>query len=363
MENKNIIIATFHCVPNYGAVLQAFCLQEYLKQYTNNVQILNYCPSSLTKEYNSINTYSLGSIVTSFLTLPHFLKKKNAFSKFQKKYLKLTSPICIHRDQIPSYNGYTLVVGSDQIWNPQITQGFESVYFGIWNASKVSKIVSYAASIGKANYTNFEINELRDLLRNVSAISVRESEASNTLKDNVGVEGEVITVLDPTLLAGRSVLMKLVHSVKIKEYLLIYNLTGNPKLYELAEQISRERNLKVIEISGIRRLFSFLSPHKIILDAGPVEFVSLFYYADYVVTDSFHGTAFSIIFHRPFVTVPHKTRGSRIVNLLSKAGLMNRLSDSISDSLCNDNIDWESVDKNITKERIISENFVKDNIL
>ena len=363
MGKSNIIISTFHCVPNYGAVLQAFCLQEYLGQYADQVQILNYCPRALTDEYKNINSYSLGSIVMSILTLPNFLKKKKAFKNFEHNCLKLTSSKYFKQEHIADFSDYSVVVGSDQIWNPQITAGFDSVYFGQWPASKVSKIVSYAASIGKGNYSDEEKSVIKRLLEKVHAISVRENEANTILTQELNICKPVTTVLDPTLLAGASILQKLVKPVSYKKYLLIYNLTGNPILNKLAEEVALKKGLRIVEICGKRVLKKSSKEHTIILDAGPIEFVSLFNQADYVVTDSFHGTAFSIIFHRPFITVPHKTRGSRMINLLSKAGLIDRLSDSFSDSLCNQTIDWNSVDENIAKERAISEKFIRENIL
>lgn len=360
MIREKAIIITFHCCPNYGAVLQTYGLYQYLKSIFQEVEVLDYRPSSLMNEYKYINTYSLGSIVVSIWSLFPFLKKRMRFSAFLR-HINMSRNTILCVNDIKQIDAKYCFVGSDQIWNPEITHGFDKVYFGGIPHSDPFFIISYGASLGKGMFSQEEKIQLKQLLQGISAMSVRESSAKDMIEKDFKINADV--VLDPTLLAGRFVFDKFVINKQKEEYLFIYTLSQNPNevVRPLAQQIANEKRLRIIEISGNRKGFNKVT-HKVIYDAGPVEFLSILANAKYVVTDSFHGTAFSLLFHRQFLTIPHRTRGGRMISLLSIVGLEHRLAALDNVHQMDMPIDWTDVDKRLDSARKRSAEFIMKSI-
>lgn len=346
-KDKTVKIITFHCVPNYGAVLQAYALQKKLSEYAETVNILDYEPKKLMEDYKVINTYSYKSVIMSLFSATAYLKKKKNFKRFEKKYLSLSDKSYYKAEEIVDDADFYFL-GSDQIWNPEITGGFDKVYFADFNRKKDSYAVSYAASLGKGTFSETEIHEFSKLLGKLDSISVREDEAKNIIEMKCEKKCEV--VLDPTLLLKKEQWENLVKNQTRKKYVLLYSLNGYAETEILAEKVARYSNIELVELSGRRRPI-LKKKHEAIYNAGPEEFLSLIYNADYVVTDSFHGTAFSIIFHRPFLTVPHKTRGGRIKSILNKLELTERSIVGFDKDVFKKNIKWDDVDKRLALER------------
>lgn len=354
--NKKASILTFHCVPNYGAVLQAYALQEVLKIFFDEVEILDYRPNNLTREYNVINYYSVFSVAATLFSSNSFKKKKQHFFEYEKKYLNLSYQHINNISALKNYKTDALFLGSDQIWNPDITNGFDKAYFGKFDIVDSAKVISYAASIGKNSFTNTQSYILNYLLNGIDAISVRESQAKDILQNLCDKSIEVVA--DPTILAGREYFDCMVTKKEKKPYVLLYSLNGYEETEKLAESVAEFKGLKLIELSGRRK--PILKPHhKAIYDAGPEEFISYIANAEFVVTDSFHGTVFSLLYHKNFLTVPHKTRGARIVNLLNVADVSSRLTDKFSEDIASSKINWEKVDENLNVERKKSYEFIE----
>lgn len=352
-------IITFHSVPNYGAVLQAYALQETLKRYFEQVYILDYRPKRLINEYALINTYSFKSIIFSCLSaFPFWVKQKN-FKRFVKQYVSLSVQRYTAIEEIKDLKTDYFFLGSDQIWNPDITGGFDSVYFANFQKRNDSKILSYAASLGKNEFDKEEMHDFALLLQGVDVLSVREAQAGELIKKHL--QREVAICLDPTLLLSQERWGKLLKPVKYSKYVLMYSLNGYEDTVNVANAISTYLNIQIIEISG-RRKPVFSSKHKALYSVGPDDFLSLIRAAEFVVTDSFHGTAFSIVFHKKFVTIPHKSRGGRMSNLLSKLSLLDRMTNRVNSLFVDKQIDWEKVDEQLRDEQIISLNYIEKNI-
>lgn len=352
MIDKIAHIVTFHCVPNYGAVLQTYGLQEYLKTIIKEVRVLDYRPEALIEEYKNINWYSIGSVVISLCTLMPFLAKKRAFFEFEKR-LQLSSVTGNNADNFTDVHSDYLFCGSDQIWNANITHGFDPVYFGASQMQGNPKVISYAASLGKNSFSNEELNQMRVLLEHVDVISVREKDAQDLLAEEFDLKSTVVA--DPTILAGADVFKPLISDVKYQNYIFVYNLTNNPLTIQIARQVAEKKGLQIVQVNGNRKPLHNHG-HIMVNDAGPEEFLSLLFHSDFVVTDSFHGTVFSNLFHVPYITVPHKTRGGRMVNLLTELGMLDRLSETsdVGDS----SINWNVVDYNIQRIREKSIDFI-----
>ncbi len=358
MEGSNMkaVIMTFHAVPNYGAALQAYALQEALREYFDTVEIVNYTPQYIRNEYQYFNCYSIFSFILSIWSFPSFAKKISNFKKFQLQYFSLTKASGKTTEDLGDIEADVAFLGSDQIWNPEITNGFDAAYFGKINWSKKITIASYAASIGKVSLSCNEQNEIRNLLCNLDNISVRESDAKDMLQPYT--DKKICTVVDPTLLVGRKFFDKLIRPIQQRGYILIYSLTGNPETEAMAVKISKYIEKPIIELSG-RRKGIVKKKHRVIYTAGPSEFISLIANADFVVTDSFHGTVFSLLYHKKFISIPHKTRGGRIVNLLSICGLSERMTNQFSKLLVENDIPWTSVDEKIEIAREESKNYIE----
>lgn len=356
MLDKIAYIATFHCVPNYGAVLQAFGLQEYLKSLFTKVYVLDYRPDSLLHEYKNINTFSLASIGMSLWSLPSFLRKKRAFKNFEQR-LNLSQHKGVKPSEFALWDADYIFLGSDQIWNPDVTKGFDPVFFGDIKGKATLKRISYAASIGKSQYTKAETEQMSNLLSRIDVVSVRETEAKSILATSFNVDSKVVA--DPTILAGADVFIPLVSNVPYNNYVFVYTLCNNPNTLRIAKEVADKKGLKIVQVNGNRKGLK-THPYIVLDDVGPEYFLSLLYHADCVVTDSFHGTVFSNIFHRPYITIPHKTRGGRMVTLLTGLGMMSQLSEA-ADAIDND-IDWTDVETHMTAMRNKSIEFIRNSI-
>lgn len=338
-------ITTFHLVPNYGAALQTFALLEYLRRKGHDVFVVDHrCPGN-SEEFYPTNLYSikrgkrtLKSLVYFFvmivLSKSSYIKKFNAFCRFQKKELNLTK---INESVLDA-----IVCGSDQIWNPSITKGVDKAFFGLFDSCKISKKIAYAASCGEVNSLSFEEKELLiSYVRQMNAVSVREKTLNDFLMDR-GVESEV--VLDPTFLLTKDDYIKHFYdeSFKDQDYILVYELHEIPLIRQVAKAIAKEKKLKIVYVCGYKKMTIFC--HNRIYTAGPEDFVIYIAKAKYVVTNSFHGLAFSLIFEKDFSVCLPKVRTGRLTNLLDSVGLLNRVVTQV-DSINTKSIDYGQVNQ------------------
>lgn len=353
---KKTTIITFHSVINYGAVLQAYGLQQVVRKYNSNVEILDYKPDYVFAKYKLISPGSVFSFFRSLFSLRVYARKKNRFEKFVNDNMTLSKMSGKCSDDFSRYYTDEIIVGSDQIWNPEITGYFDPFYFGKINEHIKCKTISYAASLGKAGITYDESSRLLELLCNIKNISVREEEAKAILEGLAVKDIEV--VVDPTILAGVGCYDCFTTPQTNVEYVLLFSLTNNAEYVALAEKIAKYKHVRLIEVTNMRKPL-VKKKHMVVYDAGPAEFLSYIKYASYVVTDSFHGTAFSILFHKEFQTILHNTRGGRMKTLLKSVGLSNRLSSVFTRDLLREQIDWECVEEKLVTERKKSIEFIE----
>jgi len=359
-QKRKAGILTFHCVDNYGAVLQCLALQEGLKAHFDEVEVIDYRPEYLLRDYRAINTYSLKSILMSLYSLPEFLKKKRGFRDFKKQYLNTSKKIYPTASEIKDIDSDFIFVGSDQIWNSKITGGYDPAFFGKFEGSESKKIVSYAASLGQYQLSDGERKAFLSLLENVDCISVREEEGVKLISENTGKIPSL--VIDPTLLIEEDFWNRMAEKrEECGKYVLIYNLTNAPEMFKIAKKISREKGLEIIEIKGGRKGIS-KRKHKVIYSASPKDFVDMIANAAYVVTDSFHGTAFSVIMKKDFIVIPHKTRGGRMRTLLESLGLETRICGDADASVLHEQIDYTEVNKKLSELRERSNDFISRSI-
>ncbi len=302
-------ILTFHNADNYGAVLQCYALQEHLKKlYPNDkVFVINYKNSAIEKSYRSILfRKKLLSNITQFLYLPRVLKKRNSFRKFRLKYLNLG---------IPHLSTYDLIYfGSDQIWNGHLTNN-DMIFFG---KNYEGRKIAYAASDGNELIFNEEIHKY---LSCFESITCREETLKNKLlEQEISVPIKVVT--DPVFLLSKEQWLKIAEKPIEKGYVLAYKIADRPDFDLQAELLGEKLGKQVIQIVYIKTLRKlFYKKQKIVEGISPTQFLGYFANADYIITTSYHGTAFSILFEKPFYVLQFEKRNERVTDLLKDKGL------------------------------------------
>lgn len=369
---KRVGILTFHCAHNYGAVLQTYGLQEQLKLLNYDVEIIDYKPRFLLEPYMAVKPFKTSRVhfLTRCLAYIKFIVKEFPYVPFRmyrrKKFVGfITSKLQLSKESFYDcfkenlhYDFY--VIGSDQVWNPDISNEFDPVYLGRFITSKNAKKITYAASMSKYNLTDEQKKELQNMLVNFEGISVRENELRMYLSENFQVE--TTTVLDPTLLVMPDIWHSMVATPRKKGYLLVYTIGLREKTMHIAHQIAMGRGLEVVEIVADNIVLRDYYSSNTIVCASPQEFVGWFKNADFVVTSSFHGTAFSLIFNKQFWVIgAGDGRDSRIRTLLTNLGLGNRLVLS-EDILLPEIIDYVEPNRQLEALRTKSVNFLKHNL-
>ena len=349
MKGK-IGIVTLHRNTNYGANLQAYALQKYIQSIGGDVQLVDYLPLVYDSQNHLLtwlreswrNARGIGFfrkvklLVALCLSAPSKARRLKRFDEFRKKNCKL-SVRCDTSFDIVNLGLNTLVCGSDQIWNPDVTYGFDPVYFG--EVDGVTTRVSYAASLGKTQLNGDQEIAIVKLIQALDNCSVRESVSNDYLS---GLSGkEITTVCDPTLLLAAEDYLKLTGPRLVKsKYVLLYSIIKDPLMTAFAERFARERGLALVEISQGKK---HGTGHLQVTDWGPCEFLTAYRDADFIITNSFHGTAFSLIFEKQFLVFDNKIRGIRISNLLATVGLENRMLDSATGEYPDAAIDYTTV--------------------
>ena len=315
-------LVTFHNSSNYGAVLQSYALQQVLNVIGCEVYIINYSNTFISKGLCHLRLdFSLIGVFSIILDLIHFRSNDIKIEKFRSFFSEryhLTRPLSSKGLKQSSLRFDIGVSGGDQIWNPLLNNGVDDIYFlqfGIFDRK-----ISYGSSLGSYKYDIPEVNNLiRGLLADYTKIAVRE--APNKLEEII--KKIVYEVCDPTLLLNNDNWREFFQLYQREEnYLLVYALSDFERVLNIGRRIASTKHLAVVCIGKQLRTHHDI---KYVLDAGPEDFVDLFYNASYVVTNSFHGTAFSVNFQKQFVSVRHKKSPERVEAFLQKVGLSNRL--------------------------------------
>lgn len=362
-------IITFHNVINYGAALQALALQQTLENCGAQAQIVNYTPKDVFDVYRPFSAkrfcrackssvkLALKDVASNVKNYRLLKRKRTAFSDFGRKYFHYSGPACADagklKTRLPDYD--VCFTGSDQVWNPDITRGFDPAYFLDFGRESMVR-ASYAASIGRSSFSQEEQKELSSYLQKMDMISVREKTAAAALRPATDKPVEV--VLDPTLLLNQKDWETLLSVNKRKGgYILVYALFFDARLNAFAEKLSREKNLPVVHFHK-KKLYS--NGGESFPSADPKEFVELFAGANYVVTNSFHGTAFAVNFSKNFVSFVGNSRSSRITDLLDTLGIPERAAKRYNEELLQqDDIDYGSVQEKLAAEREKSLAYIK----
>ncbi len=373
MTKKKVGIVTLHKVLNFGSVLQAYCTCEAVRRFGFEPEIINYMEprytvkgalrgiksESLSREGNGIRgwaRYSLKAI--------SYLNQYRNFESFVNAHLPLSRNRYEGVDEIflnpPDADIY--LTGSDQIWNSDYNQGVDKAHF-LDFAPIGKKRVAYAASFGKDSLRSEEISETRELLKKYSKIGVRESSGVDIVK-GLGIEN-VHHVLDPTLLLSKQEWFDLFKPKRPRPepYVLIYSVERSidSTVYNVARNIADTLGLKLVFFSQAAKLRSMQGCDEQHAFSKVQDFVDNFYYADYVVASSFHGTAFAVNFNRPFVSVLPPKFGARPRSLLGVVDLSDRIVEGpLQVDRAIEAIDYTKVNFILGREREKSLAFLRD---
>nr|WP_239585171.1 polysaccharide pyruvyl transferase family protein [Enterococcus xiangfangensis] len=350
---------TFHEVWNYGAVLQNFALQKVVEQIISKEDTIETIdlPKSYfagkTQLFNFEKHDFLRSLAQNIYLYPYKKNKQKAFNGFKKNEMNFSRRI-FQVEDILKYDGF--IVGSDQVWNPEIT-GFDESFF-LNFSEKNSKKIAYAASIGKDILTEKERMFLKNNISNFNNISVREKSAKDILSE-MGYT-DVVKVLDPTLLLQKKEWEKLDNNkFQGKKFILVYTLEKNDLINFVVRYLQEKFKLEVIYLTPNNKKDFFGSKNSF----GPYDFISAFKNAQYVITNSFHGTAFAINFEKNFITIPHKTRGTRMKSLLEDLNLNSRIYENSFEDVPCEKINYTDVMTRLNFFREESLDFLKKSLL
>ncbi len=351
-------ILTYHRSNNYGALLQAIALRSILENAGHQATYIDYWPGYHKRMYANFSLVSLTKkkgirakyfyIKVCLLNLPYRMKRKKNFALFINHYIE---PYISTTKE--SYD--IIIHGSDQIWRKQPELNtYNPIYFGK-HLIHTNKKISYAASMGILPHNNADKQLLKSYLQSLNCISVRE-ESLLQLLQSLGYNN-VYHDLDPTLLLPSEFWIQKFHlKPKNNKYALYYCLQDAFDISELNKYVqSKGLKLKIIYNRAACR-----NTEDIYTVSNPVEFLELMYGAEMVFTSSFHGLAFSIIFHKPF-WASYKKNSDRAESLLCALNLSSRMLPPYSSLFKeNDSIDYNTIEEHLNRLRYFSLSHIKE---
>lgn len=360
-------LLSFHESLSYGAILQCYALQSAIQKRNESCEFINYKRQPVsTAQLGGAWKYKMKryvlegvSVLQNTMLKSEIRKKAEAFNLFKKKYLKISEQVYNSYDELAdAFMQYrAVVVGSDQVWNP-VTTGDNLKVYGLSFLHEGIKKIAYAPSIGLGVLNESQEKRIKDCLGTLDYYSCREYTGAELLTNVLGKNIEY--VLDPTFLLNRTEWNRIEKVVKTpSKYVLAYLLGSMSYERKLAKIIAERLGVDLLFIKeSPKDMFSF----KGIGGIGPDEMLYLISHAEFVITDSFHGTALSINYRKNFLCCNRRgyekktSYASRLTNLLHTFNLESR---QVSENNWRDRIDL-SVDYSIAENRI-SEMIIKSN--
>lgn len=361
-------------INNYGACLQAYALQTILNNYAEKVEIIQYLEplgydnNKSFKHRLVFNNFTKSVFAMLSMEYKHSREFRRSCEKFKVKYL------CFNNVKYYSYDDFlrkppnydVFVCGSDQIWNPTFYGEPNKVYYLDFTGDK--KRIAYAPSIGVSDIDSVYQDEFVRLVKKFNYISVREKTGSQLIKKYCDMEAK--TVLDPTLLLAKNEWSELANNAEIhidEKYIFCYLFGNRPFYSEFIRCVSELLNLPIYIVPFTKKQV-YAGFHNI-YGAGPLEFIKLIKEASFVITDSFHATAFSINMNIPFYSLLRNSKGdpkcmnSRIYDILSLVRLEDRLWDDFRDISQFERIfSWDESNKILSNKRNEDMLFLKNSI-
>ncbi len=364
---------------NYGTLLQAYATQQELEKLGLDTEIFYYTSNPIKQFYRVFNFPFLKTKIKAYnvkittkLKYPEIYNnikiREKVFMDFRLNKLTITNKIASKDElkrKVQEYDG--VVLGSDQVWNPQ---NLEMDYYTLNFVPDNMPKITYAPSFGVSSIPTKQRKKTVAYLQRIQHISVRELAGSKIVKDLIG--RDVPTVCDPTALLNRDQWdeIKTDKVFTTEKYIFCYFLGDNPQYREFANKVAKQTGFKILAIQHMDEFvksdltFADIRPY----DVDPGDFVNLVANAEMVLTDSFHGTMFSIYYHIPFYTFNYDVQGSKnsvnsridsIMKLLQIEDRRFNGTEDVEESLQN-KIEWESLQERLDNFRKKSERYLVD---
>lgn len=338
---KSVALISVHN-PNYGSMLQTYALHTYLKDNGYDNEIILYTKKNDWRQFVRIFNFPLLKMKMDVLIrdfrcrLFHkeiyrlLQQRMKMFEEFKQRHFVFSRNYIGWQDLLAVNNDYnTFIIGSDQVWNP-INTG--TGFFNLLFTDDEKYRISYASSFGVSEIPSFQQNVTKKYLSRIQCLSTREMQGQRIIEELTGRKAKL--VCDPTLLIDKEYWIQLKGEKRFIEepYVFCYFLGNNPPHRNWANQFKQKTGLKLVALQHLDEFvksdlnFADIKPFNV----GPAEFVNLIANAEYVLTDSFHGSIFSMLFQKVFFTFSRfessttKSTNSRIDSLLSIAGIPER---------------------------------------
>lgn len=387
------ILTLYHGNNNYGGVLQAYALSETITSKGAPCEVIDYKPSPMPLKIRIVHKIQEDGITTmmaavfriswrnfkdrllhmaTYSATQKIRKREEGLEDFRKNGISHSARVYDKENLSQTLERYDLFVcGSDQIWNPGSSGQFNGDYWLEFVPSDIRK-VAYAPSLTVSSLTTSQRKNIRYWLSSFASVSVRETSAATLLKEvTKGMDMDITCVLDPVFLINGAQWKKFSAPRQIKgNYVFAYLLGDDKGQRGLIQKFAVEQKLKVVTIPYLQSRFRFCDlgfGDEKVYEADPKEFLSLIQYADYVFTDSFHGTVFSSLFHKKFWVLRRDTKGERrpmdhrVEGLMGLYGTEERLLDGGAEGRnLTEEIDYVKVDRRIEDAREDSLRFLEN---
>lgn len=350
-------ILTVHRAINVGAVLQCYALQETLRSLGHEVKVINYIQEKVErtdrKKYDNNERWKMlkkghlrGALFYNIVQ-KSALQSYKRFDIFIERNLNLTEP-CTKKTIPSDFDAY--IIGSDQVWNSNIFGYNDLIFWGHFSRKPNSKLISYAPSTSVNNLKNIDRTFVESSLSKFDKLSVREKEAGDYLNDQFSLHTHVQTVLDPTLIANPNIWNRFLKNTATKNedsYVLVYGARGGK---EKTTAIMKQAQFLASKLECRVKLLHYDTIENFLFEINN---------AKYVVTSSFHGVAFSLIFNTPLFAIKYgDEQDARYVNLLTSIGASHLLSD-IHKPLHPQKIDYAKINSSLRNLRKDSIEYLK----
>lgn len=357
-DMKKLYLITMSGVKNYGSALQTYASVELLKKYNVSPVVINYYrPDTLNK--NLMNSWCGKNIIKRMIMLPTINRWKKVFSEFYKEHVIFTEKIYTNEDDFLDFplDADYYCTGSDQVWNSSWNKGIiKPLYLSFIPENKYK--FSLSASFGRSELSVEEVNETKSFLEQYKMISVREVNGVKILQEQYNISN-VVQLIDPTLSLNKEFWLKIANKNRIKkDYILIYNLNRSKEFDKYAKKLAKITGLKLVRFCT--RYDQLLRCGKSMLIPQVEDFVTLIANAKYVLTDSFHATAFSINLNVEPICVYPENFGNRIESFLKLTNTTCRHIKNYDDfEVINRHIDFEKVNNILDEERKRVDEYLK----
>lgn len=356
-----VAILSMQEVKNYGSFLQAFSLKKNIEALGHTCDFINIVPGEQLGEYRQSRFHKVKLLAARLCGWDFFVRLKYIY-RFQSRFSKEFLPyLGVERGKVNKDHYDVVVIGSDEVFNcaQKTWFGFSPQLFG--EGLNADKVITYAASFGATDTDKLERLGIKErvvkALGNISAISVRDVNSYETIRRLLGKEATMN--VDPVLIYDYSQYMP--KSVDLKDYMIVYTYPGRITDKEEIKAIQNFARSKGLKLVSIGHYFPWVD--KTIVPT-PFEVLAYFKNADYIVTDTFYGSVFSLKFNKRFCTIVRNMNSNKLRSLLKQFCLTDRIASSANDiaEIMERPIDYAVVNEIISKEKNRSIAYLRNSI-